>query len=326
MARGDDQAEQQLAKGSLIDARRLLATISGAITLVLLPLALLAGPSRGEPQDNRLGALMELDTLEMRQILWEVEADTALTAGYAFGKLEPLITEPERANPRTSQGLVVLDNGRSRQGLSVLIQTPTGGGAERSLFSRPLGVGLVIGLCLLATALSLAIARSQQRLERLRVQERRAADRLQAVLHSAGIGTGLCHPSCGQFQSVNQALCHLLGRTARELEGQSWLAFCHADDRLAAGELLTEVLEGKQGAQRLRLRLQRSDGTSVWGDLALACIWNRQGEADTLIVQIADVTELVAQAAYVEAAAEAGIVGVWDWDIPRDVLTWDPVM
>ena len=28
----------------------------------------------------------------------------------------------------------------------------------------------------------------------------------------------------------------------------------------------------------------------------------------------------------IQAAAEAGIVGVWDWDIQRDVLTWDPVM
>lgn len=39
-----------------------------------------------------------------------------------------------------------------------------------------------------------------------------------------------------------------------------------------------------------------------------------------------EVTELVRKSTYLEAAASAGIIGVWDWDVARDVLTWDPVM
>ncbi|MFN6353477.1 MAG: diguanylate cyclase domain-containing protein [Cyanobacteriota bacterium] len=38
------------------------------------------------------------------------------------------------------------------------------------------------------------------------------------------------------------------------------------------------------------------------------------------------VTELARKSAYREAAAMAGVVGVWDWDITNDVLTWDPVL
>ena len=39
-----------------------------------------------------------------------------------------------------------------------------------------------------------------------------------------------------------------------------------------------------------------------------------------------DVTALARKSAYLEAASMAGVVGVWDWDIANDVLTWDPVM
>lgn len=39
-----------------------------------------------------------------------------------------------------------------------------------------------------------------------------------------------------------------------------------------------------------------------------------------------NVTALARKSAYLEAASMAGVVGVWDWDIANDVLTWDPVM
>jgi diguanylate cyclase (GGDEF)-like protein len=39
-----------------------------------------------------------------------------------------------------------------------------------------------------------------------------------------------------------------------------------------------------------------------------------------------DVGKFVHIHVYREAASMAGVVGVWDWDIATDVLTWDPVM
>jgi len=39
-----------------------------------------------------------------------------------------------------------------------------------------------------------------------------------------------------------------------------------------------------------------------------------------------NVTELVRKSAYREAASMAGVVGVWDWDIANDVLSWDSVV
>ncbi|MEB3165867.1 MAG: diguanylate cyclase [Cyanobacteriota bacterium] len=76
----------------------------------------------------------------------------------------------------------------------------------------------------------------------------------------------------------------------------------------------------------MRKRFLRPDGSSIWGDLVVACSRNADGTIRDLIGQISDVSELVDKTAYLEAAASAGVVGVWDWDVPRNVLTWDPVM
>lgn len=334
MSTADASAETKAqATASLGRAVRLFLPISGAISLVLLPLALLYGQSRRDTLQTRLKALVDGGSLQVQQMLVQVESDTAVAAALADQRGEPqrdptlalLFAEQVR---RDRQGLFLYERLPGQQGLTVLIQVPPGTAAERSVFNHPLGVALVSGLYLLAAALSLAIARAQERLEASRRQERQAADRLQSVLSSAGVGMGLCEADSGRFTSVNQALCRLLGRSAAQLEGRSWLTVCHPDDQPAASQMLEAVLHGATEAQHLRLRLQRPDGSSVWGDLTLAGLpgAGASNGADALILQIVDVSELVAQAAYLEAAAEAGIVGVWDWDIQRNVLTWDPVM
>ena len=241
----------------------------------------------------------------------------------------------------TSQGLFLYDGGYQQRGLVVVVHIPGGAAPKGSMLRQPLGWALLTGLYLLVAAGSLARAQSQQRLAQLRLQERQLAERLQAVLSSAAIGTGLCDPSSGNFTTVNPALCRLLQRGESELLGRSWLEFCHLDDRDSAAQLLQSLRHGDSGQQHLRLRWLRPDHSSVWGDLALAfshghgqsqsqsqsqSLTQDSARPEALILQITDVSELVEQAAYLEAAAEAGIVGVWDWDIQRDVLTWDPVM
>lgn len=231
-------------------------------------------------------------------------------------------------------GLVLYNASQSMKGLAVVIQASSWALLRGSLFQQPAGLALLGLLYLLAAATSVALAISQQRLATLRQQERLQAERLQAVLASAAVGMGLCEPTSGRFHTVNAALCRFLGRGEAELLDRSWWQFSHPEDRGGAQNLLEPLLAGGEEPQHLRLRFQRPDGETVWGDLALAC--SEEGitvgprlpvrRPDTLILQIADVSELVAQTAYMEAAAEAGIVGVWDWNIERDVLTWDTVM
>ena len=281
--------------------------------------------------DRATKAQPELERGYLLAASGQVLNPTAGGPALSFAARHPAVWRQMQRQPagmlETRQGLFLYNASRQLQGLAVVFQASPGSLQRSSAFHQPSGLAVLALLYLLAAAISVAIAVSQQRLEELRQRERQQAERLQAVLASAGMGTGLCDPATGHFQTVNAALCRLLERSEAELKGCSWWQFCHPDDRSRARQLL-ECLpqEGGGVPQGLRLRVQRPAGESVWVDLALARTRASDGSPATLIVQLADVSELVAQAAYLAAAAQAGIVGVWDWDIERNVLTWDPVM
>lgn len=193
-------------------------------------------------------------------------------------------------------------------------------------FSQPAGQSLVALLSLLAGGASVGIARHQRLLEEGRERERQLRARLQAVVQSAGVGMCLCDPNSGGFLSVNDALCAFFGRSQAELLASTWQALTHPED-LAADQLLAEQLRrGERDSYRLRKRYRRPDGSCIWGDLVMACSRHADGTVRDLIGQISDVSELVAKTAFLEAASRAGVVGVWDWDLPRDRVSWDAVM
>jgi len=112
---GERTGKQERAKASLRLALGLFLPISGAITLVLLPLVLLYGQSRRETLHTRLKALVDGSSLQVQQMLRQVERDTAVTAALADrpgkGGDEPtlalLFREQVRREPRYSAMLMV---------------------------------------------------------------------------------------------------------------------------------------------------------------------------------------------------------------------------
>jgi diguanylate cyclase (GGDEF)-like protein/PAS domain S-box-containing protein len=238
------------------------------------------------------------------------------------------LTDPLRSAARRGSGggLFVFESGRDQQQLAVVLQVPPIALYSGSAFAQPVGQALVALLYLLAGGASVGIARYQRHLDRGREQERQLRARLQAVVQSAGVGMCLCDSRSGRFLSVNDALCAFFGRSQAELLACTWQELTHPED-LAADQLLVEqVLRGERDSYRLRKRYRRPDGSNIWGDLVVACSRNADGTVRDLIGQISDVSELVAKTAYLEAASSAGVVGVWDWDVPRDRVTWDAVM
>ena len=89
---------------------------------------------------------------------------------------------------------------------------------------------------------------------------------------------------------------------------------------------LEPLLQGQRDRSHLRLPFRAADGRQCWGDVNVSCLRDADAAVASLMVQVADITELVRKSDYLQTAAEAGIVGIWDWDIPNDHLTWDPVM
>lgn len=224
------------------------------------------------------------------------------------------------------EGLFVFEQGPAQLPLAVVLQVPPASLYRTSAFAQPAGQLLVALLYLLAAGASVVIARQQRRDDESRELERQLQTRLQAIQRNAGVGMCLCDSQSGRFLSVNEALCSFFGRGETELLRCTWQELTHPDDLAADQALAAQLQRGELESYRLRKRFCRSDGSTVWGDLVVSCTRNADRTVRDLIGQITDVSELVAKTTYLEAAASAGVVGVWDWDVPRDVITWDAVM
>lgn len=226
----------------------------------------------------------------------------------------------------SGQGLFVYDRGPAQQPLVVVIQVPPPSLYRTSAFAQPSGQALVALLYLLAAGASVAIARQQTRVAESRLAERQSKARLQAILGSAGVGMCLCDPQSGRFLTVNNSLCAFFCRSEDELLRCTWQELTHPDDLEADQLLAAQLHRGEFDQYRLRKRFRRPDGSTVWGDLVVSCNRNTDGTVRDLIGQITDISELVAKTSYLEAASSAGVVGVWDWDVAGNRLTWDAVM
>lgn len=243
---------------------RLFLPIAGAITLVLLPMALIYENSRRQLTQARMTALVQA------------------------GRTQTL--------------------------------------HQSSALTEPLSLAGLLLPYLLAAGASLAIARNQQHLASLRLEEQASLERLQAVMGNSGVGMALLDPATGCFRVANLAMCRFFGLTADELQQSSWQELTHPDDLAIDQQRIEQLIAGSINQYRLRKRYRHADGRTIWGDLVVTCTRNPDGSVRDVIGQVSDVSELVAKAAYVEAASQAGVIGIWDWDVPSNQLRWDPVM
>jgi diguanylate cyclase (GGDEF)-like protein/PAS domain S-box-containing protein len=208
----------------------------------------------------------------------------------------------------------------------LVVEVPSPSLYRGSVLSQPAGLILVGLPYLLAAVTSLVIADSQERLARRQRHDQSLAQRLLGVMQNAGVGMALCDPASGAIRSANAALCGFFGREEAELLQCRWEELGHPGDRTLDLEQARQLRQGAIDHYGLRRRYQRPDGTSRWGDLVVSAVRDPSGVSTDLVVQISDVTELLQKTAYLEAATAAGIVGIWDWDVEHDVLTWDAVM
>jgi diguanylate cyclase (GGDEF)-like protein/PAS domain S-box-containing protein len=226
-----------------------------------------------------------------------------------------------------TDGLLIIDRSVLVESLlSVVTQVAAESVCRASLFPQPSDLTVIALFCVLLAGCGLSLAYNQDQLQTLREQVRQLKERQQAIQDSAAVGTCLCDPATGRVISVNEALCAFFDRSAAELIQCNWQELSHPDD-LEAEQMLAEKLHrGEFNSYRLRKRFPGPDGSTKWGDLVLACTRNADGGIRELIVQIADVSELVAKTTYQEAVSTAGVVGVWELDMRSHKLSWDAHM
>ncbi|MFM7634865.1 MAG: diguanylate cyclase [Cyanobacteriota bacterium] len=156
------------------------------------------------------------------------------------------------------------------------------------------------------------------------------------AFENATVGLALFSPCGGACLRANPRFCAALELTPEALSASSLPQILQQLERgntaaspAANGFNLnaaTAVLSGERDHAIARLSLNRNGQPAGWFDLRLKAIRDSGGTLIHVLAELNDVSEAVAQTEYLQAAASAGVVGIWDWDTVHDVLTWDPVM
>ncbi|CAI1204667.1 Cyclic di-GMP phosphodiesterase Gmr [Serratia proteamaculans] len=185
-------------------------------------------------------------------------------------------------------------------------------------------------LLILIPAHSMAMVMHAFRVEKQHIVE--SEIRFRNALEYSAIGMALVSPQ-GQWLQVNQALCKLLGYTPEALRRLTFQEITHPDDLNADLVQLRDLLDGHISSYTLEKRYIRSDGEHVWTLLAVSMVRDAEGLPLYFISQVEDISELKRTAAEnhrlverITLANQVGGIGVWEWVMDGEELTWDKRM
>ena len=124
-------------------------------------------------------------------------------------------------------------------------------------------------------------------------RERRVAlnTALEAFDHAA-IGMALVDQD-GNFLTVNNALCSLIGYSPAKLEGKNLREVTHPDDREKTSKTLEDLMEGKYESREVEKRFLHQDGREIWVLKTTTTVKNSKGTPRYLIIQVRDLTERI---------------------------------
>jgi len=108
--------------------------------------------------------------------------------------------------------------------------------------------------------------------------------------HSA-IGITVVFPPDYKLGITNAALQEMLGYTAAELQEMDHTHITLADDLPLENQFIEECLTGDRNTYQLEKRYVRQDGRVFWGNLITSIIRDAEGEIQSAIAMVEDITE-----------------------------------
>ncbi|RYF55786.1 MAG: PAS domain S-box protein, partial [Cytophagaceae bacterium] len=120
--------------------------------------------------------------------------------------------------------------------------------------------------------------------------------RFQSAFMNASVGVVILDTQ-SNIQLINKAFADLVGYTQEELLDQHFGAISHPDDVEENVALVQQLIRGESNSYIFNKRYLHKSGTIVWGQVSSALIRNQDGEPDSFISIVQDITaELQAQA------------------------------
>ena len=130
------------------------------------------------------------------------------------------------------------------------------------------------------------LARSQMDRSALVIQA--AVARFQTVFERAGVGMALVAPD-GEWISVNDALCQIVGYNRDELLQRSFREITHVDDLDADLNLLQQLTSNEIDRYELEKRYVGKNGKLVWVNLVVTKQMSPRGELEYFVSIVTDI-------------------------------------
>lgn len=133
----------------------------------------------------------------------------------------------------------------------------------------------------------------------------------------------------GIFEDVNDKWCELLGYTAREMRGMSFVDITHPSDAAADLAMVREVIEGEREGYVMFKKYLHKMGYIVWAQLKVVRILDEDGNFHAFFSQIIP-SALVQAAAKKEGAEDKNLVPVqeefpWRKALVDTAKIWIPI-
>ncbi len=119
---------------------------------------------------------------------------------------------------------------------------------------------------------------------------RESEERSRVIFEEAGIGVATCALG-GEILRVNRKLCDLFGYSPEEFAGRSIYDLNHPDNRQVSVQKFWEFVESGQNRHQVGKRFIKKDGSTLWGRLTLTLLRDRNGNPESSIEMIEDITE-----------------------------------
>ena len=134
--------------------------------------------------------------------------------------------------------------------------------------------------------------RSQEVIEQARRDQAQSDALYRRIMDNSAGGISLVSPT-GRFEIVNQAMCDFYGYDEETLKTKTWQELTAADSLEDDMRRVEDVLAGRIDRYRLVKQYIHADGHLIWGDLTVSCLRDSNGEVESFVSQIIDITKEV---------------------------------
>ncbi len=130
---------------------------------------------------------------------------------------------------------------------------------------------------------------AEQAVEEARRRQAIADERFRRSMDHAAVGMCLLNQQ-GRVEEVNHALCDFLGYDADTMRQKTWPDV--TDPQYLEENLrnLNEIQAGRSDSFRMINQYVHADGHLVWGDHSVSCIRDADGNVESYLVQVTDVS------------------------------------